>query len=74
MQDSIDSILDVEETDQESDKQLLDGLCLRCMNTGFVIKEKDGMFGVTFTSRETDSLGQPVRKLQVCGHEIKLRF
>ena len=60
-----------EELDAE-DYSFLEGICGKCLDTGFVHDVRDGVLGVLFTSMESDSNGQPVKRLMVCDHGQKV--
>lgn len=62
------------EAETEEDKRSLVGACHKCFNTSFVVEERNGVLGVVFTSTSNDSMGKPIRQLQVCGHGLKLNY
>ena len=49
-----------------------EGICQKCLGSGYAIAERNGIFGVLFTSNHTDSEGKPIKSLLrcTCGVEV----
>jgi len=59
----------LEEAPKEEDKpDFLEGICSKCLNSGFVHDVKNGVLGVCYTTLTEDSAGHPIKKLMVCTH------
>lgn len=55
----------------ESDKPFMEGICPKCLDTGFIHTVKDGILGLAFQVSGQDSVGQPIKRLLVCGCGFK---
>lgn len=63
------------ETAPDEDKpSFLDGICSRCLDSGFVHDVKNGVLGVCYTTLSEDSTGKPIKKLMVCNHGVNTRI
>lgn len=53
---------------EEEQYSFLQGICSKCLDSGFVHTVKDGVLGVAYTSFTQNSAGIPQKKLMVCKH------
>lgn len=51
-----------------------EGVCERCLGSGYLMKERDGVLGVVFTSTMNDSEGKPVRRLVRCECKVQVDY
>lgn len=50
------------------------GVCSRCMGTGYIIEVRNGLIGVLYTSTYEDEEGQDVKRLMVCDCKISVDY
>lgn len=65
-----ENVIDVE---IEEDTPLV-GVCRKCLGTGYIIQEKDGIKGMLFTSTSNDSEGRPVKRLVPCDCKVRVSY
>lgn len=51
-----------------------EGVCERCLGSGYVIRERNGVMGVLYTSTMTDSEGKPVKRLVPCDCQVEVTY
>jgi hypothetical protein len=76
-QSTIDYLLEEEKSVDEPHTEsinFLEGICPNCLDSGFVHTVKDGILGMAYRFEGEDSLGRPIKRLQVCSHGIKHKF
>lgn len=63
----------IEEPSKQTTEEFgfLEGICSKCLDTGFIHTVKDGVLGVCYTSFSSDGEGSPVKKLMVCTHGMQ---
>lgn len=49
----------------------LEGICPRCLDTGFINTVKDGVLGLAYEVSGEDSVGQPIKRLKRCNCGFK---
>lgn len=59
--------------DKEDAIEVIQGLCTKCLNSGFVHDVQDDVLGILYSEVGTDSMGNPIKKLMKCSHE-KLKY
>ena len=67
------SYFEEETSKSEGDKQnhlFLEGICPKCLGTGYVHDIRDGVLGVVMSIFGTDEFGRPLKRLQKCLHEV----
>ena len=61
-------------TEEEAPAEM-SGLCPKCLNTGFVHgTDREGRFGVLFSTAGEDSTGKSKRRLVICGHNLNVGY
>lgn len=66
------SYFETEPSKSEDDKQthqFLDGICPKCLGTGYVHDIRDGVLGVVMSVIGSDEFGRPLKRLQKCHHD-----
>lgn len=64
----------VEGEKQLGDSAFLEGICSRCIDSGFVHTTKDGVLGVAYRIEGADSVGNPIKRLLICNHGSVQRY
>lgn len=55
----------------EPEKPFMEGVCPKCLDTGYVQTVKDGVLGLAFMYEGEEASGKRIKKLLVCGHGMK---
>lgn len=55
-------------------EDFLEGICGRCLDTGFVHDTRNGILGILYTTYNQDANGQPIKKLMVCNHNKNMNI
>lgn len=75
-QNTLDYLSEVKEEDKESivDKVFLEGICPKCLDSGFVHTVKDDILGMAYRIDGEDSVGKPIKRLLICDHSFKTNY
>lgn len=58
----------------EEEQDTPQGVCSKCLNSGFVYTRQNGVIGLVYSIVGQDSAGRNIKRLQVCGHNTRTTY